>query len=149
MRTKFTLPKVLILLCTLATLSPNAGFSQVRPVSLAGRWLYRLDSLDRGIPEKWYSQSFKDGISLPGTLDDASIGRPVKADSSLIKPVMLHLSRKRTYIGAAWYQRTFSTSAAMTDALLSLERVLWRSDCWIDGKPVGEQESLIAPHIFY
>jgi hypothetical protein len=137
-----------ILFLILSIFSLNVSFGQVRPVSLAGRWLYRLDSLDRGIPEKWYGQSFKDGINLPGTLDDALIGRPVKADSSLIKPVMLHLSRKYTYIGAAWYQRTFNTHAVM-DAFLSLERVLWRSDCWIDGNPVGEQESLIAPHTFH
>jgi hypothetical protein len=98
-------------------------------------------------PKNGMANRFKDGINLPGTLDDALIGRPVKADSSLIKPVMLHLSRKYTYIGAAWYQRTFNTHAVM-DAFLSLERVLWRSDCWIDGNPVGEQESLIAPHTF-
>ena len=29
-----------------------------------------------------------------------------------------------------------------------LERVIWKTDCWVDGKHLGSQESLIAPHRF-
>jgi hypothetical protein len=123
--------------------------AQVRPLSLAGTWHYRLDSLDKGEAEKWYQQKFTNTIKLPGTLDDAGIGKVVNTDTStLSKDIMLHLSRKHRYIGAAWYQRTFTLNSRMTDAQLLLERVIWKTDCWVDGKQVGTQESLIAPHLF-
>ncbi|MDT3403100.1 sugar-binding domain-containing protein [Mucilaginibacter terrae] len=137
-----------ILFSLFVVLTVQSSFAQVRQLSLAGRWSYRLDSLDRGMAEKWENQTFTNAVNLPGTLDGNSIGTPVKADSSLTKQVMLHLSRKKTYIGAAWYQRVINTSANMQNAVVSLERVLWRSNLWLDGKPIGSQESLIAPHIF-
>jgi hypothetical protein len=123
--------------------------AQVRPLSLAGTWQYRLDSLDKGSAEQWYRQKFTGEIKLPGTLDDGGIGKAVKADTSaLTKDVMLHLSRKHRYIGAVWYQRTFTLSSRMSNARLLLERVIWKADCWVDGKQVGTQESLIAPQLF-
>ena len=124
-------------------------WAQVRPISMAGTWQYRLDSLDQGSNEKWYQQKFTNVIKLPGTLDDAGIGNPVQADTTVMnKAVMLHLSRKHRYIGAVWYQRTFNITGRMDNARLLLERVLWRTDCWIDGKQAGTQESLIAPQVF-
>lgn len=123
--------------------------AQVRPLSLAGTWQYRLDSLDKGTAEQWYQQKFTNAIKLPGTLDDAGIGNVVKTDTSLLtKDVMLHLARKHRYIGAVWYQRTFTLNSRMSNARLLLERVIWKADCWVDGKQVGTQESLIAPQLF-
>jgi len=137
---------VALLIAVLTSLTISA---QVRPISLAGTWQYRLDSLDEGSNDKWYQQKFTNAIKLPGTLDDAGVGKPVEADTStLTREVMLHLSRKHRYIGAVWYQHTFNLTSRMSKARLLLERVIWRTDCWIDGKQVGTQESLIAPHVF-
>lgn len=37
----------------------------VREMDLSGEWEVALDSLDKGISEKWYMESFPDKITLP------------------------------------------------------------------------------------
>src|SRR6185436_13758214 len=77
-----------------------------RSISLAGQWLVRLDSLNEGIDQQWYKQSAGSAIQLPGTLDDAGIGStPTLTADKLSKEVLLQLTRKHTYIGAAWYSK--------------------------------------------
>jgi len=123
--------------------------AQRSPISLAGTWHMKLDSADRGVAGKWYNQRFEQTIKLPGTLDDAGIGSPVHEDTSVLsKNVMLHLARRVKYVGPVWYQKTIKVNNEMGDAQLLLERVLWKTDCWIDGRMVGSQESLIAPQTF-
>lgn len=118
-------------------------------LSLAGEWRLRLDSLNKGKDEQWFLQSFRQAVKLPGTLDDAGIGHQPTVDTSVMnKEVMAGLSRKHRYIGAAWYEKEILVSKNMEHAQLFLERVIWRSDCWLDGQYRGAQESLIAPHIF-
>lgn len=137
---------VVLLIIVFTSLAVSA---QVKPKSLAGIWQYRLDSLDHGSNKKWYNQTFTSAIKLPGTLDDAGIGKPVQVDTSVMnKDVMLHLSRKHRYIGAVWYQRTINLTSPMSSTRLFFERIIWKTDCWIDGNQVGTQESLIAPQIF-
>lgn len=143
----FKMRKTLFLFSIL--FSGITAFSQGIKIPVNGKWHFKLDSLDMGMPEKWYSLNLPGNITLPGTLDDAGIGKPVRADTSkLNKPVMMHLSRKHEYIGAVWYQRTISIPRPMMAARLMLERVIWKTDCWIDGRQVGTQESLIAPQFF-
>ncbi|EHQ26527.1 glycoside hydrolase family 2 [Mucilaginibacter paludis] len=126
-----------------------AVFAQHTRVPVSGTWAFKLDPLDKGIPEKWYSQKLQGRITLPGTLDDAGIGKPVQTDTlKLNKQVMMHLSRKHEYTGAVWYQRTIAIPHNMQAARMMLERVIWNTDCWIDGRAVGTQESLIAPQFF-
>ncbi|SDG36483.1 sugar-binding domain-containing protein [Mucilaginibacter gossypii] len=144
---QYSLKKTFFLLAALVASSTISA--QVKPIPVAGKWLYRLDSLDKGLDQKWQQQQFTNSIWLPGTLDDAGIGAPVKVDTTVLsKDIMLHLSRKHRYTGAVWYQRSINLTSRMANALLSLERVIWKTDCWIDGKPAGTQESLIAPQVF-
>jgi hypothetical protein len=125
------------------------AFAQHTQISVSGTWALKLDSLDKGIPEKWYIEKLPGKIILPGTLDDAGVGKPVQTDTlKLNKLVMMHLSRKHEYTGAVWYQRTVSIPQNMQSARLTLERVIWKTDCWIDGHQAGTQESLIAPQVF-
>jgi hypothetical protein len=125
------------------------AFAQTIRVPVSGMWAFKLDSLDKGMSEKWYVQKLSGKITLPGTLDDAGIGKPVQTDIlKMNKLVMMHLSRKHEYTGAVWYQRTISIPHNMQAARLMLERVIWKTDCWIDGRQVGTQESLIAPQFF-
>ncbi|MEB0262046.1 glycoside hydrolase family 2 TIM barrel-domain containing protein [Mucilaginibacter sp. 10I4] len=135
-----------VFLISVASLSAKA---QHRPVSLAGTWSVKLDSSDKGMADKWFLKSLDGQIKLPGTLDDAGLGMPVKTDTSLLsKEIMLHLARRYRYTGAAWYQKIIHINKGMTDAAIYLERVIWKAECWIDGRPAGSQESLIAPHTF-
>ncbi|QEM03472.1 hypothetical protein DIU31_008050 [Mucilaginibacter rubeus] len=144
---QYSLKKKFFLLAALVASSTISA--QVKPIPVAGKWQYRLDSLDKGLDQKWQQQQFTNSIWLPGTLDDAGIGAPVKVDTTVLsKDIMLHLSRKHRYTGAVWYQRSINLTSRMANALLSLERVIWKTYCWIDGKPAGTQESLIAPQVF-
>lgn len=115
----------------------NPGIAQ--RLSLNGQWKVRLDSFDK----KEYA------IKLPGTLDDAGIGYPNKIEPRLDIATLAHLARKVQYAGKAFYSRTFSTPSGWQSKQIKLvlERVLWRSTVWIDGKQVNEiEESLITPH---
>ncbi|HWB94158.1 MAG TPA: glycoside hydrolase family 2 TIM barrel-domain containing protein, partial [Puia sp.] len=114
-----------------------AGHAQ-QTISLAGTWNVRLDS-----------QHIEKNIHLPGTLDDAGIGTPTTLTADrLDKQVLIHLTRRHSYIGYAWYTRDIEIprSFAGKDIELLLERVLWTSKVWIDGKEAGIRESLSTPH---
>lgn len=120
-------------------------------LSLAGEWEFAIDSMDIGISKHWYTQSFPDKIKLPGTMDDAGYGIPNRLLPSISKPQILHLTRKHSYVGPAWYIREISVPSDWEgkNIELKLERVIWQTNVWIDGKEVdGEQESLISPHYF-
>lgn len=120
-------------------------------LSLAGKWEFAMDSTDVGVTEGWYSRSFADKIRLPGTMDDAGYGRPHGLLPAVDKPQILHLTRKNSYTGVAWYVRevTIPSEWKGKQVELELERVIWQTSIWVDGKAVaGKQESLIAPHRF-
>ncbi|HEX8017985.1 MAG TPA: glycoside hydrolase family 2 TIM barrel-domain containing protein [Flavobacterium sp.] len=120
-------------------------------MSIAGDWVVQLDSTDIGLKNGWQNMSFKQLIKLPGTTDDAGLGTASKLKPALEKLQMSHLTRKHSYLGAAWYTReiTIPDNWKGKELILKLERVIWKTNVWIDGKELqGEQNSLIAPHYF-
>nr|WP_315239467.1 sugar-binding domain-containing protein [uncultured Flavobacterium sp.] len=120
-------------------------------MNIAGDWTVQLDSTDIGLKNGWQNMSFKQLMKLPGITDDAGLGVPNKLKPSLEKLQMSHLTRKNSYLGAAWYTReiTVPNNWKGKEFILKLERVIWKTNVWIDGKEVlGEQNSLIAPHYF-
>lgn len=120
-------------------------------ISLAGEWQFAMDSTDVGVSEKWFDRSFADKIRLPGTTDEAGYGIPNTLPPSISKPQIFHLTRKNSYVGPAWYSRevTIPSDWKEKSIELKLERVIWQTRVWVDGKPVsGRCESLISPHIF-
>ena len=120
-------------------------------ISLAGKWQFAMDSTDIGITEKWFERSFADKIQLPGTTDEAGYGIPNTLLPSVEKPQILHLTRKNSYVGPAWYSRGISIPSNWEGKSieLKLERVIWQTSVWVDDNPVqGSCESLISPHRF-
>ena len=118
-------------------------------ISLDGKWNVKLDSLDIGSHENWASQNFEGlSINLPGTLDDAGIGTPNTLEPALNNYVLSNLTRKHQYIGKAWYQKEINIpkSWRKKKVNLTLERVIWESQVFVDGKLVGSSESLIGAH---
>lgn len=117
-------------------------------ISLAGQWTVRLDGQKTGEQQQWYKQRFEQTIQLPGTLDDAAIGKPPVPVAGITKDVMIHLARKHAYIGHAWYAREVMIPAGwqQKSIRLLLERVIWNTRVWIDGREAGTQESLSVPH---
>ncbi len=125
---------------------------QAQTISLEGEWRYRLDAQDKGIKEQWFNQSFENKLRLPGTLDDAGVGDPTTLTAdSLNKETLLMLTRKHSYIGAAWYSKEIVIPASWKGKHIELflERIIWTSAVWVDGKEVaGKEESLSTPHRF-
>ena len=124
---------------------------QAQTIDLSGEWKIALDSTDRGEREEWYKKEFAQTVSLPGTTDDAGLGTPNSLAPALEKPQLLRLTRKHAYIGAAWYAREVEIPESMAGKPLvfSFERVMWRSELWVDGvKRPQVEESLTTPHCF-
>jgi len=120
-------------------------------IDLSGVWNFQLDIADIGISQRWYSTTLADKIKLPGTTDDAGKGIPNALLPALKKPQVLRLTRNNSYVGAAWYSRELNipTNWKNKEITLKLERVIWETTVWIDGKAVaGKQESLTTPHYF-
>lgn len=117
-------------------------------VDLARPWQVTLvpaDSLPDSIPP---SPTFLSLIELPGTLDDIGLGQRQTFDTSLSVPNLMHFARQRRFVGRAWYQLAINIPDDWKGkrAELSLERVLWRSQLWVNGEKIGEQNSLSTPH---
>lgn len=118
-------------------------------ISLEGQWQVKLDSSDVGERENWASAKFVGtAINLPGTLDDAGIGTPNILKPELNNYVLSNLARKHQYIGKAWYQKEVEIPKNWSDKEISLtlERVIWESTVFVDGKEIGRAESLIGSH---
>lgn len=117
---------------------------------LKGKWRFSLDEQDVGEKESWFNKSLSDSIKLPCTTDDAQKGTPNELTPKLEKPQTLRLTRNWSYLGPAWYQRDIEipSSWAGKSVVLKLERVLWLSKVWIDGRPVGSHDSLVTPHYY-
>jgi len=136
---------IILILCFV--LSCNG---QKNKISLAGKWSLCLDSVKNPHNINLKSLDYNLTISLPSTLDSAGIGTPVKLQPNLVREVMLHLQRKVSYIGPAYYQKevTIPRNWNGKHISLKLERVMWESVVWVDGKKTGNNFSLCTPHYY-
>ena len=120
--------------------------------SLAGTWEVRLDPKNMGLSQNWIAPDmhFNQSLQLPGTTDEAGLGVPLQMDPVVSKEGLSRLQRKNSFIGPVWYRRSVEIPEGW-DAkrvILFLERVLWESRVWVDGKEIGKQDSLSTPHVF-
>lgn len=140
----------ILFLSLLSVLFLSVNARDTDRLDLSGPWSVVLDSLDRGIAEQWYADAaFADKANLPGTLCDAGLGRPCGLKPVMEKEVFLNLKRKYDYVGPAWYSKTVNIPSDWKGkrTVLTLERVIWRSQVWVNGQPVkGFRESLTTPH---
>ena len=109
----------------------NRSSAQVQ--SLAGSWEFRFDSIQQFSP-----------IQLPGSCEEQGFGY-----KATIKDPH-RLTREIRYVGKAWYKKTIEvpTSWKSKRVELFLERCLWETALWLDGKPIGLQNSLSAAHVY-
>jgi beta-galactosidase len=138
--------------------------------SLAGTWSFQIDPQDQGLKEKWQDQKLHDQIKLPGILQAQGFGNEVSIDTPWVlslydrswflrKEYQEFAKRKdvlvpflcqpqRHYLGAAWYQREIEVDSRSDGKqfTLFLERCLWKTTLWVDGREIGSQDSLVAPH---
>lgn len=145
-------PFLRLIFCSgLGILFFNCSTPTENNINLEGQWTVKLDSLAVGEKENWASTNFE-GISihLPGTLDEAGIGKANTLKPELNNYVLSNLTRKHQFIGKAWYQREVGipNNWQNKEITLTLERVIWESTVFVDGKEIGKAESLIGSHTY-
>jgi len=123
--------QIKILIIVLSIISNGHVYSQIQ--SLSGEWQFRVDSVKELAK-----------IKLPGSCEEQGFG----AKSTVKDPH--RLTREFRYIGKAWYQKTIEVPEEWQGKRLELflERCLWESAVWLDGKPYGMRNSLSTPHLY-
>ena len=120
--------------------------SPARSTSVAGEWRLRLDPNDAGIAEEWFNEAdlFPDIIRLPGSTDEQHFGNKNDARDPG------HLTRAYWFIGPVWYEREVSIPEEWKGkrVTLFLERCHWETQAWVDGYPLGLQNSLSTPQVY-
>lgn len=61
-----------------------SGCKTKQPVNidLSGEWAFQIDSLDKGVSEKWFQSQLQDKITLPGSMLTNNKGYDVKPDQN-------------------------------------------------------------------
>jgi hypothetical protein len=141
-------------------------------ISLAGDWRFKIDSLDKGVSEKWFGKTLDDHIRLPGSMAENLKGNNITLktkwtgsiyDSSwYFNPRMAKyrqpgnikvpfwLTPARHYTGAAWYQKDVTIPANWKGQriVLNLERAHTETRVWVDNKEVGMQNTMVVAQVF-
>ncbi len=119
--------------------------AQPNSIDLSGTWNLKLDAKDQMIQSPAETWKFDDTMALPGTTDLAKKGPHVTE----APPFEYHLIREWAFKGPAYYSReiTIPSDWKNVETQLMLERVMWQSRVWIDGKEISSpQDSLNTPH---
>lgn len=118
-------------------------------ISLEGQFQFRLDPEDKGIKEQWFLEEFLSGtLRLPGTLCENGIGKELEIDLELNPVTVRSFRPKYEYIGRCWYQKKFNIPLSWEKkrVFLFLERIIIKSQVWVDDNLVGDRSSLVAAH---
>lgn len=143
--------------------------------SLAGFWRFAMDPGDSGIKNQWFNQRlspYQNPIRLPGVLQEQRLGDEISTKTPWVlslydrfwylredykdytetgKVKVPFLSQPpRHYLGVAWYQRDLqiNTYQQTRRLVLTLERPHWQTTVWVDGRLIGSDKSLVAPHVY-
>jgi len=128
-----------MLAVALCLASTGGLFAETIP--LAGEWQMRVDENGEGVAQKFFAETFsgETGV-LPGTNHDNL------KDETSSKRELGNFTEPRSYRGSIWYQREIEIDDLSKDYVFFMERCGWESFVWVNGKYVGSQNSLIAPH---
>lgn len=89
-------------------------------------------------------------MNLPGTLCENNIGKKLETDYELTPDNVRCLRPKYNYIGACWYQRKITIPKEWENkkVFLFLERIILKSEVWIDDNYIGNTSSLVSGHTY-
>lgn len=113
-------------------------------ISLNGEWRFALDAEDILSGDELSPDMMDSKILVPGSWEEQGFGEP-----SIHEPIGTW-KKLREYTGAAWYAKNITIPDHMEGKrfLLALSGVRWKSQVWIDGQSVGEEDSLVCEHTF-
>lgn len=139
-------------------------------INLTGQWKFQIDSLDKGITEKWFAKRLNESIVLPGSMLTNGKGNDVTVSTKWTgniwdslwytspafekyrqpgnTKIAFWLQPDKHYTGVAWYQKEVIVPSRFKSGLtqLFLERCHWETTVWVDGTYVGMQNALATPH---
>lgn len=140
-RIKFVVAWICCLSLLTVTAQHRDSFARER-IDLRGDWQLQLDT-DAGIQERWQDRTFKETVTLPGSLEEQGKGVFVK-DSTTD-----HLSQTWKYVGAAWYHKEIEIPEHWKDkqVRLFMERTK-ATQVWLNGEWMGECKVLLAPQVY-
>lgn len=132
---------------------------QTDKIDLSGSWTFSTDSMDWSrmieLPGSMASNGLGEDISVTtdwtgGIIDSSYYFSPIYAKYREVGNVKVPfwLQPVKYYKGKAWYQKEvmIPESWAGKDISLFLERCHWESRLYVDGKEIGMQNALGAPH---
>ena len=117
--------------------------AQNNTIDLSGNWYVKLDTANEWIKKAPDSCKTEGNIELPASLAEKGFGFKTKgSDNGELTPAY-------KYIGKAWYTREIEIPKSWKgkDTELFLERVLWESQVYIDGKALSSNDALGTPHV--
>ena len=108
-------------------------------IDLSGQWRVKLDAEK----QETMPQAYPETMTLPGTTSAAGLGMPNPAKERGC------LTDAYRFEGAAWFMRTFTAGDWTGEqTMLTLERTR-KTTVYLDGRPIGHQESLCTPHRYF
>ena len=108
-------------------------------IDLSGQWRVKLDAEK----QETMPQAYPETMALPGTTSAAGLGMPNPAKETGC------LTDAYRFEGAAWFMRTFTAGDWTGEqTMLTLERTR-KTTVYLDGRPIGHQESLCTPHRYF
>jgi beta-galactosidase/beta-glucuronidase len=117
-------------------------------VSLDGTWQVRMDPTEKGFAERWFARlevEFPDRLEVPGNwiaqgLGGAGVPFDLEDISGGISGLEMRTATlKGSYLGLAWYRKSFSVPATWQDRQVRLVfgAVLNSVRLWVNGEFVG------------
>lgn len=108
-------------------------------IDLSGQWQVKLDAEK----QETMPQAYPKTMMLPGTTSAAGLGMPNPAKETGC------LTDAYRFEGAVWFMRTFTAGDWTGEqTMLTLERTR-KTTVYLDGRPIGHQESLCTPHRYF
>jgi hypothetical protein len=108
-------------------------------IDLNGQWQVKLDAEK----QETMPQAYPETMMLPGTTSAAGLGMPNPAKERGC------LTDAYRFEGAVWFMRTFTAGDWTGEqTMLTLERTR-KTTVYLDGRPIGHQESLCTPHRYF
>lgn len=108
-------------------------------IDLSGQWQVKLDAEK----QETMPQAYPETMMLPGTTSAAGLGMPNPAKETG------RLTDAYRFEGAVWFMRTFTAGDWTGEqTMLTLERTS-KTTVYLDGRPIGHQESLCTPHRYF
>lgn len=146
--------------------------TSLHQINLSGTWNFRIDSLDEGIDDQWFNQTFDETVTLPGSMVENGKGHDITVNSEWTGSIIdrswfteekyaryrepgnvkipFWLQPLKHYIGAAWYLKEVDIPADWNGKYveLVLERPHWETQVWVNGEKVGMKNTLGTGHIY-